>query len=221
MITTALFDIDGTLVDSNYLHVDAWERAFAEVGSPVDSWRIHRAIGMDSAELLRDLVGQQADTVGERAKERHSVLYRELAGRLRPFRAARELLAELARRGLTVVLATSAPQDELETLRAVLQVDPHLAATTSADDVGTAKPAPDIIEVALRKVTASAAEAIMIGDSIWDVKAAARAQVPCIGVLSGGVSAAELRDAGAVAVYADVAELLENLDDSPLVAGIG
>jgi HAD superfamily hydrolase (TIGR01509 family) len=212
-----LFDIDGTLVDSNYVHIDAWARAFASLGHPVDSWRIHRAIGMDSALLLSTLLADDADRLSSEAKRLHSEFYARTTGLLRPFDRARELLGTLSARGMTVVLATSAPEDELAVLRSVLDVESTIAHVTSADDVGSAKPAPDLVRVALDKAGVTASDAVFVGDTVWDVIAAGRAGVPCIGVLSGGVSAAELLDAGAVAVYDDVAGLLDAVDTSPLV----
>jgi HAD superfamily hydrolase (TIGR01509 family) len=215
-----LFDIDGTLVDSNYLHIDTWDRAFASVGHPVDVWRIHRAIGMDSAKLLEKLLGDDAETVGDAAKDEHTRLYMEMTDRLRAIAGAREVLAELARRGHSVVLATSAPQSELEILLGVLEVDDSVDAVTSAEDVGTAKPEPDIIETALDKAGVTADAAVMVGDSVWDIVAAKRAGVASIGVLSGGFGREELLSAGASVVYEDVAELLEQLDQSPLAARV-
>jgi HAD superfamily hydrolase (TIGR01509 family) len=219
MTRAVLFDIDGTLVDSNYLHVEAWAHAFDVVGVPVDSWRIHRGIGMDSQELLDHLLGDDSEHA-ERSKQLHDEIYSELASRLRVFAGAREIVTELASRGLTVVLATSAPESELKKLRDVLDIEDSIAVVTSSNDVETAKPAPDIIEVALERAEVDAIEAIMIGDSVWDVKAASCTKVRCIGVLSGGVSEAELLDAGAIAVYSDVAALLNGVNESPLlVAG--
>ncbi|WP_411699867.1 HAD family hydrolase [Conyzicola sp.] len=215
-VTAVLFDIDGTLVDSNYLHVDAWDRAFASVGRPVDVWRIHRSIGMDSGKLLEALLGDDADSLGDAAKEEHTRLYMQTTDRLRTIGGARELLAELARHGHTVVLATSAPQSELEILLGVLEVDDSVKAVTSSEDVGTAKPDPDIIETALDKAGVPAGAAVMVGDSVWDIVAAKRAGVASIGVLSGGFGREELLSAGASAVYEDVAELLEHLDQSPI-----
>jgi HAD superfamily hydrolase (TIGR01509 family) len=212
----ALFDIDGTLVDSNYLHIDAWDRAFASVGHPVDVWRIHRSIGMDSAKLLETLLGDQAEAVGDAAEEEHTRLYMETTDRLRAIGGARELLAELAKRGHAVVLATSAPEEELEILLGVLEVDDSVKAVTSSEDVGTAKPEPDIIETALEKAEVPADDAVMVGDSVWDIVAAKRAGVASIGLLSGGFGREELLAAGAAVVYEDVAELLERLDESPL-----
>jgi phosphoglycolate phosphatase-like HAD superfamily hydrolase len=212
----ALFDIDGTLVDSNYLHVDAWSRAFEDLGAPVDGWRIHRSIGMDGEELLDALLPGAGGAVRKRASELHSQHYLPLAPRLRAFSGGPELLRELAKRGLVVVLATSAPESELKALRSAMQVEDAIDVVTSADDVDTAKPAPEIVEVALERSAVEAADAVMIGDTVWDVKAAKRAGVSCIGLLSGGISEDELRTAGAAAVYSDVSDLLDHLDQSPL-----
>ena len=209
-----LFDIDGTLADSNYLHVDAWARAFAEVGLEVDAWRIHRCIGMDGELLLDTLVGD--DGRRERASELNSEFYKQLAPRLRPFDGARELLEALHDRGVPVVLATSAPEDELSILKDVLQVDAWTVDETSSGDVSTAKPKPDVIEAAVAKAGAAASGCFMVGDSVWDMIAAARAGVTGIGVRSGGVSEQELRDAGAAEVYDDVRQLLEQLDASAI-----
>ena len=211
-----LFDIDGTLVDSNYLHIDAWDRAFASVGHPVDVWRIHRSIGMDSAKLLESLLGAAADELGDEAKDLHSRFYLESSDRLRAIGGARDLLAELARRGHPVVLATSAPENELEILLGVVDERGAIDAVTSADDVGTAKPDPDLIQIALDRAGVGADSAVMVGDSVWDIVAAARAGVASIGVLSGGFGREELLTAGAVVVYEDVAELLGELDRSPI-----
>lgn len=213
---TVLFDIDGTLVDSNYLHVDAWSQAFVQAGHPVDTWRIHRGIGMDSAKLLALLLGDDAEAVGPVAKDAHGRLYAAMAGRLRTFEGARELLRELSARGHTVVLATSAPQEELDALLEVLDLEDTLDVVTSAEDAENAKPAPEILQVALERADTAPEHAVMIGDAVWDVEAAGRAGVRCIGVLTGGTARSELEAAGAVAVYQDVAEILAGLDDSIL-----
>jgi phosphoglycolate phosphatase-like HAD superfamily hydrolase len=181
-----LFDIDGTLVDSNYLHVNAWLRALQAVGHPVDAWRIHRGQGMGSSELLATLLGEAAaEQVGSRAKQQHSELYKQSAELLRVFDGARELVAEVAQRGAKVVLATSAAPDELEVLRSILDIDDAVAEITAAEDVEAAKPAPDLVNVALH---------------------------------TGGISATELAEAGAVGVYEDCRALLRDLDASPLAA---
>jgi HAD superfamily hydrolase (TIGR01509 family) len=216
-----LADIDGTLVDSNYLHIDAWQRAFAEAGFPTDSWRVHGAIGMDSGKLLEELLGEDAARLGDEAKRLHKQYYADSAPRLRAFAGARELLREVSRRGGIVVLATSAPEEELKLLRDVLDVEDTLEHVTSAEDVEAAKPEPDLVRVALDKAGVGADQALFLGDTVWDVEAAERAGVRCIGVLSGGVSEAALTEAGAIAVYPDVAALLRELDTSPLGVALG
>jgi HAD superfamily hydrolase (TIGR01549 family) len=214
---TVLFDVDGTLVDSNLLHVDAWQRAFSRCGVDVDSWRIHRAIGQDSALLVETLAGDRDPAWVDEVKGLHSEYYGELAPRLRRFGSVPELLATLDGRGIRVVLATSAPQDELRLLREAIDADAAIHAATSADDVDTAKPAPTLIEVALERAGADASEALFVGDSTWDMIAARRAGVAPYGLRSGGVSAAELQEAGAVEVFDDPADLLAHLAE--LVGG--
>ncbi|MEV1131333.1 HAD family hydrolase [Agromyces sp. NPDC049794] len=207
-----LFDIDGTLVDSNYLHVEAWQHAFAELGVETDAWRVHRAIGQDSERLVTAVAGVRDSAWIERAKRLHSGYYRDLAPRLRTFEATRDLLAAVAGRGIRVVLATSAPDDELAVLLRTLDAEASIDATTSADDVGPAKPEPDIIEVALQRAGADAADAVLVGDSTWDMIASGRAGVRAYGLRSGGISDAELTDAGALAIFDDPGDLLAHLD---------
>ncbi|MET4639751.1 HAD family hydrolase [Mycetocola sp. 2940] len=211
-----LFDVDGTLVDSNYLHVEAWSHAFDELGVSVESWRVHRAIGQDSAKLLDALLGDRADELGERAKELHSTFYKALASRLRPLTGARELLSALKRQGRTVVLATSAPEDELALLTDALDANDSIDASTNADDVDVAKPDPSIVNVALDKAGVGPDDAVFVGDTVWDCIAASRAGVRTIGLLCGGSSSAELRSAGAIAVYDNPAALLAEIHLSPL-----
>jgi HAD superfamily hydrolase (TIGR01509 family) len=211
-----LFDIDGTLADTNYLHVDAWLRACADVGHPVDAWRVHRAIGMDSSKLLEILFDDQAELLGDAAKERHRIHYAADRARMRRFAGALELLQELAGRGLQVVLATSAPQEEFDMLMEVLEPGDAVSEVTTGEDVEDAKPAPDIVQVALQRAGVAPEDAVMVGDAAWDAQSCVKAGVRCIGVLSGGYGAAELRDAGAVEVYDDVAGLLADLEGSAI-----
>ncbi len=214
-----LLDIDGTLVDSNYLHVHAWVRAFAEVGRPADAWRVHRCIGMGSDLLVAEVLGDDdAEVLGDDVLELHTAHYAELTPLLRPFDGARELVRAIAGRGAAAVLATSAAPDEVERLRAVLRVDDVVAGVTGDEDVDDAKPEPDLVEAALRVARVPPERALMVGDAVWDVQAAARAGVGCVGLLSGGTSRAELRSAGAIAAYDDAADLLARLDESPLAA---
>lgn len=213
-----LFDIDGTLVDSNYLHVDAWSRAFAEVGIPVDAWRIHRSIGMDGSTLVSTLTDGADDDVQERAKDLHSRFYKESSKLLRPLPGARGLLEAVQKLDVQVVLATSAPDDELAILREVLDCDHLVSAMTSSADVDTAKPKPDIINVALERAGVEAAHAVFVGDAVWDVEACKRASVVSIAVLSGGISKCELEQAGAHQVFEDAIDLCQHLDDTPIAA---
>jgi HAD superfamily hydrolase (TIGR01509 family) len=213
-----LFDIDGTLVDSNYLHVHAWHRAFADVGLSIEAWRIHRSIGMDGSTLVSSLAENADDDTRTRAKDLHSRYYKETASQLRQLPGARELLERVQGLGLQVVLATSAPEDELSILRDVLASDDLVSAVSSSKDVDTAKPQPDIIQVALDRAGVQAAQAVFVGDAVWDVEACERAGVPTIGVLSGGVSRDELQKAGAKAVFENAQELCEHIDVSPIAA---
>ena len=213
-----LFDIDGTVVDSSYVHINAWLHAFHAVVRHVDAWRIHRGQGMGSSELLAALLGEPSDEVSSQAKQHHSERYRQSSELLRAFDGARDVVAAVAQRGATVVLATSAAPDELELLRSVLDIDDAVAKITAAEDVEAAKPEPDLINIALQQAGVTADRAVYVADTVWDVKACGKAGVACVGVLTGGISAAELTEAGAVAVYEDCRALLRELDTSPLAA---
>ena len=210
---SVLFDIDGTLVDSNYLHVDAWHRAFQTLGVDVEAWRIHRSIGQDAGTLLTSLVGEKDEAWVSRAKDLHAENYKALAHRLRLLPQARQLLEALDSEGIIVVLATSAPEDELEILLELLDSDEVIHATTDADDVDVAKPSPDIVRVALDRAGVEAHEAVFVGDSEWDIKAASRAGVRSFGVLTGGTAGELLMQAGAERVFAGPADFLDRLDE--------
>ena len=220
-VPAVLFDVDGTLVDSNYLHVHAWQRAFDAEGLPVEGWRIHRPIGMDGTTLVRTLSDDADQAVQDRLKECHSEFYEQSAHLLAPLPGARELLRQVADRGLKVVLATSAPEDELAMLRKVLDCDDVIAAVTSSQDVATAKPRPDIVHVALDRAEVTAHDAVFVGDSVWDCEAAGRAKVPSIGLLSGGVSRPELLEAGASEVFQNPRELLDRVASTRIGALCG
>lgn len=206
--TAVLFDIDGTLADSNYAHIDAWWRAFLAAGESVDAWHIHRAIGMDSAKLLETLLPDASQETRDTAKQFHTAYYAEQMPRLRLLPGARELLQAVAEAGHAVVLATSAPEHELARLRELLDAGEWVTAETSSEDVEQAKPDPGIIRVALDKAGVSAADAVMVGDAMWDVESAGKVGVPCVGVMTGGIGGDELRGAGAVEVYDDAAAVL-------------
>lgn len=157
----------------------------------------------------------------ERAKDLHSRFYRETASLIRPLHDGRELLDAVTALGLQVVLATSAPEDELSILRKVLDREDILSAVTSSEDVETAKPRPEIVEVALKRAGVAPPQAIFVGDTVWDIRAAARAGVRCIALESGGIGRRELEAEGAVAVHASPSDLRAHLRDSPIGGLLG
>jgi HAD superfamily hydrolase (TIGR01509 family) len=213
-----LFDVDGTLVDSNYLHVHAWYRAFHELKVEVEAWRIHRSIGMDGSTLVASLAETADDDTRSQLEDLHSRYYHEMAPMLRRLPGARELLEAVDALSLQIVLATSAPEDELAILRDVLASDDLVSAVTSSKDVDTAKPRPDIVQVALDRAGVDAAHAVFVGDTVWDVEACERAGMPTIGVLSGGVSSSELEKAGAQAVFENPSDLCAHLDRTAIAS---
>jgi HAD superfamily hydrolase (TIGR01509 family) len=213
-VEAALLDVDGTLIDTNYQHALAWFRAFKEHGFILPVWRIHRAIGMGGDQLVPALVGKDADAVkGDDIREARGSLYEELIGEVEPLHGSHELISDLKERGLTVVLASSSPEEELDHYLELLDVRELADAWTTKDDVEATKPAPDLVHAALDK--AGTDSAVMIGDTKWDIEAAAKAGVETVCVLTGGWSAQELHDAGAIAVFESVDELRERLDETP------
>jgi HAD superfamily hydrolase (TIGR01509 family) len=217
MRSGVLFDVDGTLVDTTYLHTVAWWEALRQHDEDVPMAEIHRAIGMGSDKLLDHLLGSDRDrSEDEVMSTAHDVLYGAWWERLRPLPGAADLLRAVAKRGPAVVLASSAKEPELEKLRRVLGADDVISAATSSADAEQSKPAPDILRAALDQSDVDPRRAVFVGDSVWDVKAAARLDIPCIGLTCGGSSAAELSEAGTVANYPNPAALLAALDDSAI-----
>ncbi|MFD9220524.1 HAD family hydrolase [Streptomyces sp. NPDC060064] len=217
MERAALFDVDGTLADTNHLHVTAWWEAFRQAGHRVAMHDIHRALGLPSGDLIAHLLGEGRDTGRDDViSKAHKALYGTYSDRLPPQEKAGDLLRALADRGWTVVLVTSAGGAELTALRRAIDADDAISATASADDVERGKPAPDPVEHALKLAGAPAERAVFVGDSRWDMEAATQAHVTCLGLLCGGISRAELEEAGASAVYEGPAALLEQLEGSPL-----
>jgi HAD superfamily hydrolase (TIGR01509 family) len=221
-VRAALFDVDGTLVDTNYLHAVTWWEAFAQAGHVVPMAEIHRAIGMGSGLMLDKLLPQDRDK-GDDADIRaaHSALYATYRSRLRPLPGAADLLRMCKRQGLAVVLASSADEPEFNMLRAVLDAEDAIDAATFSGDVEASKPAPDLVQVALDKAGVPAGEAVFTGDTVWDVQACQKAGVPCIGLLSGGISRDELTSAGAAEVYPGPGDLLASLGESLLARAAG
>lgn len=213
----ALFDVDGTLVDTTYLHAVCWHDALRSKGHVVATHVLHRAIGMGSDELLDHVLGASRNRDEDRdLVHAHRVLYQRHWPRLTTLPGARELLRDCARSGLAVALASSAEDDELAALRRVLDCDDAIAAATAGSDVDRAKPAADLINAALDKVGAVAQDAVFVGDAVWDSIACQQAGVAFVGLACGGTSAAELQDVGAVEVWRDPQDLRAHLHVSVL-----
>lgn len=208
---TVVLDLDGTLVDSVPVHVLAWQAAFREVGLHVPSHRLHRLIGMGGDRLVAAAAGDAVEqALGDELRARHPQRLDELFGRILPTEGAAELLETLRDRGCTLVLASSSDADLTDRLLDVLGEPRHLLDDlVTGSDAERSKPSGELVSVALASV--DAARAVVVGDAVWDVAAAADAGVPCVGLLTGGVSEAELREAGAAAVHDSPAALAEHL----------
>jgi HAD superfamily hydrolase (TIGR01509 family) len=206
MSLTAILDIDGTLVDTNYHHALAWHRALRAHGQRAQLWQIHRHIGMGGDKIVAALVGDEVEqATGDEIRAAEGKAYGELIDEVEPLEGAGELIAELRDTGTSVILASSAKQEEVDHYLDLLEGRELVDGWTSAADVEQTKPAPDLVHTALAK--AGDGPALLIGDSIWDVKAANAAGVPTLSVLTGGFSEAELREAGAAEVVESIAAL--------------
>ncbi|MFE9559974.1 HAD family hydrolase [Streptomyces sp. NPDC006487] len=222
MNRAALFDVDGTLTDTNYLHVTAWWEALRQAGHQVPMHAIHRAIGLPGEDLLGHLLDSDRDQAEDaRLSAAHDTLYATSFDRLPALASAADLLRTLADADWQVVLVTSAKDSELDALRRAIDADDAIAKTSSSDDVEEGKPAPEPVQHALQLVHVPPERAVFVGDTVWDMKAATRAHVTCVGLLCGGIPQADLEDAGAAAVYRDPADLLANLSRSPFAAVAG
>ncbi|MEH3098679.1 HAD family hydrolase [Sphingomonas adhaesiva] len=217
-VKAILFDIDGTLVDSNPQQVETWDIVFRREGLTFDRQTIHDQIGKGADMLIPALVPEGDEAQRDRLAAAHGALSKgSYLDGVRPFRGARDLLAAAHAAGQQVVLASSASKDELDHYLDLLDARDPVAATTSADDVERTKPAPDIFAVALTKLASvEPAKAIAVGDTPYDVEPAKRCGVDTIALRSGGFSDAQLRDAGALRLYDDVAALLAGYNGSPL-----
>jgi HAD superfamily hydrolase (TIGR01549 family) len=215
----AVLDVDGTLVDTNYLHAVAWYRAFRSLGEIFPIWRIHRLIGMGGDQLVAALGGDDVEErIGDEARERWVQEADPLMAEVALLPGARELVRALHERGHRVVLASSGKPHHVERARRLLDVDDLVAAWTTSEDVEDTKPAPDLLQAALEKIGEPVdAPAFVVGDSVYDVEAAKNAGMPAIVVRSGGFGDDELRDAGAVAIYDTPADLTAALDELDLI----
>jgi HAD superfamily hydrolase (TIGR01509 family) len=211
----AILDVDGTLVDTNYQHAIAWFRAFRQHGVVLPIWRIHRHIGMGGDQLVASLVSERFDEEkGDDVRAAEKALYMSLIVEVEPLEGARELITDLRESGHAVVLASSAKPDEVDHYLELLDARSLVDGWTTSEDVEATKPEPDLVAAAVEK--AGGGKAVMVGDSTWDCESARRAGVETIGVLMGGFSEQELRDAGAACVFDSMVSLRRNLVHTPL-----
>lgn len=210
-IDTVVFDVDGTLVDSNYHHAIAWFRAFRRFGITPVLWQIHRAIGMGGDKLVDAVAGDEVEQkYGDKVRAAWEKEFAELLPEVQPLPGARQLLVAVHERGVQLVLASSGKREHVEHYLDQLDTRELADDWTTSDDAEESKPAPDLLQVAMAKVDAG--RAVMIGDATWDAEAAKRAGIPAVAVRTGGFSDDELRNAGAVGVYHSLADLEANLD---------
>ncbi len=215
MADTAIFDVDGTLVDTNYHHALAWARAFKRYDIVRPLWRIHRGIGMGGDMFVPHLAGEDVEErYGEELRDAWVEEFDKLLGEVQPFEGARELLAEIKGRGFRLVLASSGKTKHVEQFLDMIGGKDIADAWTTSDDAEKSKPEPDIVQTALARV--EGAQGVMIGDSVWDCEAAGRIGIPTIAVRTGGFSVAELEEAGATRVFDSLRALRDYLDETPL-----
>jgi HAD superfamily hydrolase (TIGR01509 family) len=206
MPRAVILDVDGTLVDTNYHHALCWSRAFREHGIVIPVWRLHRGVGMGGDKYVEAMAGADVEMrLGDPLRERWAALFDALLDEIAPLEGAGELLRDLKERGRVVVLASSSIERHLERFLDVLRAREVVDAWTTKDDVEASKPDPDLVQAALDR--AGTRDAILVGDTPWDVKAAQKAGIETICVLTGGFCDAELREAGATEVVESVAEL--------------
>jgi HAD superfamily hydrolase (TIGR01549 family) len=207
MPLTAILDVDGTLVDTNYHHALAWHRALHAHGHHKQMWQVHRHIGMGGDQILDALIGADAAAAdGDAIREAEAQAYGELIGEVEAMDGARKLIEDLHEEGSMVILASSAKQEEVDHYLDLLDARDLVDGWTTSADVENTKPDPDLVHAALEKAD-SDQPAVMVGDSVWDVKAASAAGLPTLAVLTGGFSESELRDAGAAQVVESIGEL--------------
>ena len=214
---TAIVDVDGTLVDTNFHHALAWARAFRRFDREVPLWRLHRAIGMGGDQLVAAVAGEEAEErFGDDVRAAWAEEFAPLLDEIRPFDGVGELLTQLRRRGFRIVLASSGRTDHVDRYLELIDGRALSDGWTTSGDVDRTKPEPDLLEVALDRVGGTAG--VVIGDSVWDFRAAARVDAPGYGLRTGGFAVAELREAGARAVYDAPAELCAHLDETALAS---
>jgi phosphoglycolate phosphatase-like HAD superfamily hydrolase len=211
---TVIFDVDGTLMDTNYQHALAWFRAFRCRDLTVPVWRLHRAIGMGGDRLVAHVAGQAVeDEHGDALREHWQDEYERMIDEVRPLDGAHDLLAAAKAEDMRVALASSGDPAHVRRYLDCLAAADVIDVWTTSADAESSKPAPDLVSVALDRVGGGAA--VLVGDSIWDCQAAGRASLPCVAVLTGGFAAAELQEAGAAIVFESLPEVRAALRDLP------
>lgn len=220
-LKAVLCDLDGTLLDSNAFHAEAWQRSLQEFGYTVSFEEVVKQIGKGTEYLLeRFIPKERLPSIEEDIKAfQKRLFHREYIDRIVPFADARRLLERMRQQGLRIAVATSSSKDDLEAFKTILKIHDLVEEDTTADDADKPKPEPDIFLAALAMLKLQPSEAIAFGDTPWDVEAARKAGLETIAVQSGGWTRSELKDAGAVAVYVDAADLLRNFDTSRLSTG--
>lgn len=215
MADTAIFDVDGTLVDTNYQHALAWYLAFRRFDITLPVWRLHRAIGMGGDQLVAHVAGDDVEQQhGDDLRSAWAEEFDDMIHSVAAFDGATELLAEVKDRGFRLVLASSGKQKHVDRFLDLIGGKDIADAWTTSEDAEQSKPAPDLVQVALAKVEGK--DAVMIGDATWDAIAAGKVGIPTLAVRTGGFSVEELTEAGAVAVFESLRELIDGLDDTPL-----
>jgi len=215
MADTAIFDVDGTLVDTNYQHALAWFRALRRYDITRPMWRIHRGIGMGGDQFVSAVAGREVEAAhGDDLREAWAEEFDQLIGEVQPFEGAHQLLAEVKERGFRLVLASSGKTKHVEAFLDLIDGKSLADAWTTADDVERSKPEPDLVSAALAKV--EGASGIMVGDSVFDAQAAAKLSIPTLGVRTGGFSVGELQEAGVLQVFDSLVAFRYALDGTPL-----
>jgi phosphoglycolate phosphatase-like HAD superfamily hydrolase len=218
MPQAVIFDMDGTLVDSNELHVEAWDRAFRKFGKTFPREKLRSQIGKGSDQYLPEfLTPDEINAIGKQLDEYRSEFFKkEMLPRVRPFPKVRDLFLRIRAERKKIALASSGKGQEVDVYKNICDIEDLIDAQITSDDADSSKPAPDVFEASLTKLKVDAAQAIAVGDTFFDAESASRTGVATVGLLCGGSSEARLRNAGMIAIYQDPADLLVRYSSSPL-----
>jgi HAD superfamily hydrolase (TIGR01549 family) len=210
----AVLDLDGTLVDTNYHHALSWYRAFRRFEITIPVWRLHRHVGMGGDKFVAAVAGDDVEARrGDELREAWEELFDQVIDEVAPLEGVRDLVVAFRERGQEVVLASSSVQKHFDHFIDLLEIGDEVDGWTTKDDVEASKPEPDLVQAAMRKVESD--EAVMLGDTPWDVEAARRAGVETVCLITGGFSEQELFEAGAAGVFESLDELRAHLNETP------